>query len=708
MSRHRNVRSMNYKDEYDGYDDVYGHSVEDDSCISPSDAAQWIYDRNNRSGVQHGIGSYLDADKDIPEENEEEDEVEFGRRDSVDLPQLSSVEKAKLASCLEEIKNVIGETIPERSIVEIIIKHDFDLAKSLDEALNSNNSSKEDFSKKGTSDKGKFETDVNIKFSQQILQDANRGSGDVTKVITQAKGNVVKGFLAPTITQEQVKSSLSITPRSTSPVDDKENGCDITTTNSGRNTPLSEQPPQLEDSNQIKSQLAHKEKNKFNVQEQYEKDRGSSKEQIHVVVIGHVDAGKSTLMGHLLYSLGEVSQRTMHKYEQECKKLGKQSFHYAWVMDETAEERSRGVTTDVAVARLRPDESRKKAITLLDAPGHRDFIPRMIAGAARADAAVMVLDAATGEFEAGFEQGGQTREHGLLVRSLGVSQMAVVVNKLDMVDWSEERFLEISNKMRTFLKQAGYRESDVTFIPCSGLTGENLIEPPKNEKLLSWYKGLSLIQVIDSFKTPQRSIDKTFRMSCHDVYRGTGSSALCLAGRVESGSVSVGDKIVVCPSKELATVKSIALDDCEPITNSYADNFQRLEAIANIGRQLPTFAGNFQYWQSIDCQRLQTIFNIGRQLPTFADNFQHWQTIANVCRQFPTQFPTLADNCQRLQTIANVYRQLPTFADNFQYLQTIANVGRKLATLAANLSPTLAANLSPTLAANLSPTLAAN
>lgn len=145
-------------------------------------------------------------------------------------------------------------------------------------------------------------------------------------------------------------------------------------------------------------------------------------------------------------------------------------------------------------------ETTTKVITLMDAPGHKDFIPNMITGAAQADVAVLVVDASRGEFEAGFETGGQTREHGLLVRSLGVTQLAVAVNKMDQVNWQQERFQEITGKLGHFLKQAGFKESDVAFIPTSGLSGENLITRSKSSELTKWYKGLCLLEQIDSFK----------------------------------------------------------------------------------------------------------------------------------------------------------------------------------------------------------------
>jgi elongation factor 1 alpha-like protein len=290
---------------------------------------------------------------------------------------------------------------------------------------------------------------------------------------------------------------------------------------------------------------------------EYQQRESGGKAQINLVVVGHVDAGKSTLMGHLLYLLGNVSKRVMHKNEVESQKVGKASFAYAWVLDETGEERTRGITMDVGQQEF---ETEHRRVMLLDAPGHRDFIPNMITGAAQADVSVLVVNAATGEFEAGFESGGQTREHAMLVRSLGVKQMAVAVNKMDTVDWSAERFADIVSKLKLFLKQAGFRELDVSYVPCSGLTAENLVKPSTVPELTSWYGGPTLLATIDQFTPPLRPLDKPFRCCVGDIFKVPGSG-FNIAGRIDSGHVQIGESVVILPVGETATVKSVMVSD---------------------------------------------------------------------------------------------------------------------------------------------------
>lgn len=231
---------------------------------------------------------------------------------------------------------------------------------------------------------------------------------------------------------------------------------------------------------------------------------------------------------------------------------------YAWVLDETEEERTRGITMDIAQSKF---ETQLRSVTLLDAPGHRDFIPNMITGAAQADAALLVVDATVGEFEAGFDLGGQTREHTLLIRLLGVTQLAVVVNKLDNCSWSQERYAEIVQKLGHFLKQTGFKlDTDVTFVPCSGLNGVNLAARSAEPDLVAWYSGPCLIEVIDSFKPPERPVGKPFRMSVGDIFKGLVSGT-SVSGRIEAGAASSGQKLIVMPAAESCTIKSVAIDE---------------------------------------------------------------------------------------------------------------------------------------------------
>ncbi|KAG6802191.1 HBS1-like protein isoform X1 [Apis mellifera caucasica] len=182
-------------------------------------------------------------------------------------------------------------------------------------------------------------------------------------------------------------------------------------------------------------------------------------------------------------------------------------------------------------------ETKTKSITLLDAPGHKDFIPNMITGATQADVALLVVDATRGEFETGFDSGGQTREHALLLRSLGISQLAVIVNKLDTVDWSKERFDEIVSKISIFLKQAGFKDN-VIFVPCSGLSGENILTKPK-ESLSNWYKGPTLVDVIDNFKCPERHMNKPFRFSINDIFKGLQIDEISITNAFAGDQVSL-------------------------------------------------------------------------------------------------------------------------------------------------------------------------
>uniref|UniRef100_A0A0X3PX20 Tr-type G domain-containing protein n=1 Tax=Schistocephalus solidus TaxID=70667 RepID=A0A0X3PX20_SCHSO len=290
---------------------------------------------------------------------------------------------------------------------------------------------------------------------------------------------------------------------------------------------------------------------------------GSEKEIINLIVVGHVDAGKSTLMGNVLYQLGHVSSKQLAKYQWEAQKLGKASFAYAWVLDQTSEERTRGITMDIAQTAF---ETNRKRVVLLDAPGHRDFVPQVIGGAAQADVALLVVNATAGEFETGMQFGGQTQEHARLVRLLGVSCLIVVVNKMDTVSWSEERFEEIKATMLAFLKTIN--QTAVAFCPVSGLLGVNLINSTSCpaeadiDKLAPWYDGPCLLDIIDNLEPVERPVGGPFRFVVSDIFKPVGSSVPVVAGRIVSGAISAGvnlptSRIICLPIGHSGAVKSI-------------------------------------------------------------------------------------------------------------------------------------------------------
>lgn len=269
---------------------------------------------------------------------------------------------------------------------------------------------------------------------------------------------------------------------------------------------------------------------------------------------GHVDAGKSTLMGRLLFDLKAVDQRTIEKYRKESEAIGKGSFALAWVLDQDSEERSRGVTIDIAMNKFETD---KTNFTILDAPGHKDFVPNMIAGASQADFAVLVVDASPGNFESGLK--GQTKEHALLVRSIGVQRLIVAVNKMDMAEWSQERYQEIVQQMLGFLTSAGFLQKNIAFVPCSGLDGGNVLNRTKDSRA-SWYSGKTLVEELDEAEPTVHAIDKVMRMTIADVFRGSVHNPLSISGRLEAGNVQIGEETMVMPSGETASIRSLEVD----------------------------------------------------------------------------------------------------------------------------------------------------
>jgi len=270
--------------------------------------------------------------------------------------------------------------------------------------------------------------------------------------------------------------------------------------------------------------------------------------------MGHVDHGKSTTTGHMLYLAGAVDDRTVKAYEEEAKKMGKETFKFAWVLDNLKEERERGLTIDLRFLKF---ETKKYYFTVIDAPGHRDFVKNMITGASQADGAILFVSAKRGEFEAGIGAGGQTREHGFLAFTLGVRQLVVAVNKMDdaTVNWSEERYNEVKNEVTRMLKMVGYKAEKIPFVPTSGWTGDNLV---KQSEKMPWYKGPTLIDALDTFELAPKPLDKPLRVPVQDVYTITGVGTVPV-GRVETGVLKENDVIMFMPANKQAEVKSLEM-----------------------------------------------------------------------------------------------------------------------------------------------------
>jgi elongation factor 1-alpha len=293
---------------------------------------------------------------------------------------------------------------------------------------------------------------------------------------------------------------------------------------------------------------------------------GKEKVHINIVVIGHVDSGKSTTTGHLIYKCGGIDKRTIEKFEKEAQEMGKGSFKYAWVLDKLKAERERGITIDIALWKF---ETPKFYVTIIDAPGHRDFIKNMITGTSQADCGVLIIASGVGEFEAGISKNGQTREHALLAYTLGVKQLIVGVNKMDSTEppYSKDRFEEIQKEVSGFIKKVGYNPAAVAFVPISGWHGDNMLETSTN---MSWFKGwkverkegnssgTTLLEALDSIIPPARPTDKPLRLPLQDVYK-IGGIGTVPVGRVETGIIKPGMVVTFAPNALTTEVKSVEM-----------------------------------------------------------------------------------------------------------------------------------------------------
>ena len=271
------------------------------------------------------------------------------------------------------------------------------------------------------------------------------------------------------------------------------------------------------------------------------------KPHINLVTIGHVDHGKSTLVGRLLFEHGEIPQHIIDDYKKQADEKGKATFEFAWVMDRYKEERERGVTIDLSHRKFETD---KYYFTIIDAPGHRDFVKNMITGTSQADAAMLVISAREGE---GIMA--QTREHAFLAKTLGVQQIIVLANKMDSVQppYSEKRFTEVKGEIEKFMASVGYRNFPI--IPISGYKGDNITKKSENMK---WYSGPTLLEALESLKVPEKPTNKPLRLPVQDVYSITGIGTVPV-GRVETGIIKPGDKVIFMPANKQGEVKSVEM-----------------------------------------------------------------------------------------------------------------------------------------------------
>lgn len=296
------------------------------------------------------------------------------------------------------------------------------------------------------------------------------------------------------------------------------------------------------------------------------------KENINIVFIGHVDAGKSTIGGHVLFLTGQVDKRTLEKYEREAKEKNRETWYLAWALDTNQEERNKGKTVECGRASF---ETAKKRFTILDAPGHAGFVPNMISGAAQADIGVLVISARKGEFETGFERRGQTREHAMLAKTAGVKHLVILINKMDdsTVAWNEERYEECKTKLTPFLKKVGFNpKTDLMFIPVSGLTGAN-IRDVTTEAVCSWYRGPSFIAYLDDLPSLTREDAGPFRMPISEKYKDMGTMVM---GKVESGGLVKGMYLTLMPNKAAVEVISIQRNE-EEVNAAYSGDNIRIK-----------------------------------------------------------------------------------------------------------------------------------
>jgi len=276
----------------------------------------------------------------------------------------------------------------------------------------------------------------------------------------------------------------------------------------------------------------------------------AEKAHMNLAIIGHVDHGKSTLVGRLLFETGVIEPHVIEEFKKQAEEKGKGTFEFAWVMDNLKEERERGLTIDVAHRRF---DTKSYYFTIVDCPGHRDFIKNMITGASQADAAVLVVDVK--DRAENNELMPQTKEHAILSWTLGINQLIVAINKMDAVNYDKAKYEETKDLVSTMLKRLGFKLNTIKFLPISGFKGDNVAKRGDN---LSWFDGQTLLQMFDNLKQPEKPTKLPLRIPVQDVYTITGVGTVPV-GRVETGVVKKGDKVIFNPEGNVGEVKSIEM-----------------------------------------------------------------------------------------------------------------------------------------------------
>ena len=271
----------------------------------------------------------------------------------------------------------------------------------------------------------------------------------------------------------------------------------------------------------------------------------AEKPHMNLAVIGHIDHGKSTLVGRLMFETGAVPAHLIEKYKEEAREKGKESFAFAWVMDTLKEERERGITIDIAHKRFDTD---KYYFTVVDCPGHRDFVKNMITGASQADAAILVVAAPDGVMD-------QTKEHVFLSRTLGINQLVIAINKMDAADYSEDRYNQVKDEVSQLLGMVGFKASEIPFIPTSSFEGDNITKSSENTP---WYKGPSILEALDLLVEPEKPDKLPLRIPVQDAYTISGIGTVPV-GRVETGVMKKGENVTFMPSGATGEVKSIEM-----------------------------------------------------------------------------------------------------------------------------------------------------